>query len=50
MIHNIYYAQELEKQKPQIKKAIAARNLKDKAGNYIKVPNAIGNLRRFTKN
>jgi len=47
MIHNIYYKDELEKQMPKVRKAIATRNLKDKTGYYIKVPGAIGNLRTF---
>lgn len=45
MIHNIYYAKDLEKQKPQIKKAIALRKKKDKSGIYVKVPGSIGNMR-----
>lgn len=50
MIVNLYYAEDLAKQKPVIKKAIAARNKKDKTGAYIKVPGSIGNLRKFVKN
>ena len=47
MIANSYYKEDLEKQMPKVRKAIAARNLKDKTGAYHPVENSIGNLRVF---